>query len=289
MCTETKTPRYGTVCAGVGDGGGCTTSFLGWDTSTSCQTFNPDDGGGGSFGGGGDGGDSGSSPAPTNNNEFVDKIDDQKLKDCFKKVLENLKNIDRTCLPNLVTVLSGTTPGYNWNMQDGNVSAGNNATTAIAYNRSTGTATTTFNSDLFKGGSDLAIAKTILHESVHAYLIAYFNVDYPAAQQTYSQYFDAFQNTTRPDLNELQHNEMVRNFIGSVAGNLITYGKNQGYNLPDQFYYDLSWGGLTDTSAFKNFSEEVQKRIKNVILSEQTGKDIDGNPSQPKGNTSGGC
>ncbi|AMQ00916.1 hypothetical protein AY601_4065 [Pedobacter cryoconitis] len=219
---------------------------------------------------------------------FVNKIDDTKLKDCFKKVLENLKNIDRACLPNLVKVFSGNTPGYNWIMQDGNTSV-NNGVTNASYNRTTASATTTFNSDNFKGGSDLAIAKTILHESVHAYLVAYFGVDNISAQQTYSQYFEAYNKSTRPDLNDLQHNEMVRNFIGSVAGNLISYGKNQGYNLPDQFYYDLSWGGLQETSAFKNLTPDVQKRILNVIKIEQSGIDVDGNQSKPKGNTSGGC
>ncbi|WP_367864507.1 hypothetical protein [Pedobacter sp. WC2423] len=290
LCSTTKTPRYGTICAGEGDGGGCTTSFLGWDTATSCQSFNPDDGsaGGGDFGGGG--GDPAPNPSltPLDNNDFVNKIDDEKLKDCFKKALEKLKYIDRACLPNLVTAFAGTTPGYNWKMQDG-ITNGNNAVTSNIYNSSTGTVTTTFNSANFKGGSDLAIAKTILHESVHAYLVAYFKVDPLSAQKTFSQYLQDFNSTTRPDLNDLQHNEMVRNFIGSVAGNLITYGKNQGYNLPDQFYYDLSWGGLQETSAFKAFSEEVQKRINNVILSEQSGKDIDGNTSSPKGSTSGGC
>lgn len=94
---------------------------------------------------------------------------------------------------------------------------------------------------------------------------------------------------TSHKLNDIHHEVIVNRLIGNVAVNLIAYGKNQGYNLPDQFYYDLSWGGLQETSAFKAFSEQVQKRIKNVILSEQSGKDTSGNTSAPKGNTSGGC
>ena len=284
LCSTTSTPRYGTVCAG--ENGGCTTSLLGWETVTSCQTFNPDDGGGGSFGGGGGGGDSGSSPAPTNNNEFVDKIDDQKLKDCFKKVLENLKNIDRTCLPNLVTVFAGTTPGYNWKMQDGYI-GGNNGETNSIYDKTTQSVSTTFDSNLFKGGSDLAIAKTILHESLHAYLVTYFATDGMSANVTYSDLVNKWE--TSHNLNDIHHDVIVNRLIGSVAGNLIAYGKNQGYNLPDQFYYDLSWGGLQETSAFKNLSQDVQKRILNVIKIEQSGIDVYGNQSKPKGNTSGGC
>ncbi|MBB5619539.1 hypothetical protein HDE69_000575 [Pedobacter cryoconitis] len=238
-------------------------------------------------GGGASGGTDGTIQAK--NNEFADKIDDAKLKDCFKRVLQQLKNMDRACLPNLVTVFSGTTPGYNWKMVDGTLGADENAVTKSAYDKVSGIATTTFDSDKFRGSSDLAIAKTILHESVHAYLITYFGIDPLAAQKTYSEYLEDYNTTAHYDMNAAQHNEIVRNFVGSVAGNLITYGKNQGYNLPDQFYYDLSWGGLQKTSAFKNFSPDVQKRILNVIKIEQSGIDVDGNQSKPKGNTSGGC
>ena len=206
--------------------------------------------------------------------------------------MENLKNVDRACFPNLVNVFAGTNPGYNWKMEDG-TTPGNNASTKIAYDRLTGTVTTTFDSDNFKGGSDLAIAKTILHESVHAYLVAYFGVDQSSAKLTYSEYMDAFRSSTdagnTPDLNQMQHDVMVNRLIGGVASNLIAFGKSKGYNLPDQFYYDLSWGGLTETSAFKNLNPSVQNRIKDVIVSEQSGKDSNGNTSPPKGNTSGGC
>lgn len=232
-------------------------------------------------------GDSGepTNPAIT----FVDKIDDTKLKDCFKKVLENLKNIDRACLLNLVKVFSGNTPGYNWTIQDGILGSDLNAATKSTYDKTSGTATTTFDSSKFLGGSDLAIAKTLLHESVHAYLVTYFNVDPVAAQKTYSQYVEDYNTTAHSDMNEAQHNEIVRNFVGSVAGNLMTYGKNQGYDLPDQFYYDLSWGGLQETSAFKNLSQDVQQRIKDVIKIEQSGEDTNGNKRTPKGDTKGGC
>ncbi|WP_157287844.1 hypothetical protein [Pedobacter cryoconitis] len=219
-------------------------------------------------------------------NSFVDKIDDTKLKDCFKKVVENIKTIDKACFPNMVKVFAGTTPGYNWKMQDG-YSGGNNGDTNSIYDKTSQSVTSTFDSNLFKGGSDLAIAKTILHESIYAYLVAYFAKDALSANITYSDLVTKWE--TSHDLNGIQHDVIVNRLIGSVASNLINYGKNQGYNLQDQFYYDLSWGGLQNTSAFKNFSPDVQKRILNVIKIEQSGIDTDGNQSKPKGNTSGGC
>ncbi|QNK64820.1 hypothetical protein H7F33_10210 [Pedobacter sp. PAMC26386] len=219
---------------------------------------------------------------------FMAKIDDAKLKDCFKNVLNNLKNMDKGCIPNLVRVFAGTTPGYNWKMQDGQISANQNAVTSSSYNRTDGTVTTTFNSQNFKSGSDLAIAKTILHESAHAYLVSYFMVDQVSASKTYSEYYDAYISAKNPDMNAIQHDQVVKSFIGSIAVLLKQYGESQGYIATDQYYSDLAWGGLNETNAFKNLDPKVQARITDTLLTEQTGKDGNGNTVSPKGKL-GGC
>lgn len=246
---------------------------------------------------GGGPGDGGGFPAPApcgvpqtreqKAEEFVKKIDSSNLTPCVSKVVGKLTNIDHLCMPNMVTLFSGDTPGYNWNMIARTGPSKFNAITISEYDDVNKTVNTVFYTDNFKGGSDLAIAKTILHESVHAYLVAYFNLDQTSANKTYSEYVEDYAKSK--NMNDAQHNEMVNKFVGSVAGNLITYGKNQGYNLPDQFYYDLAWGGLQGTKAFTNLSDKVQKRINDVILSEQSGKDSEGKISAPKGKTTGGC
>ena len=248
---------------------------------------------------GGDPGDGGGFPAPTpcgvpvgptkeqKLEEFAKKIDSSRLSPCISRVVGKLNYIDHLCMPNLVTLFSGDTPGYNWILVGRPGASNFNAATLTEYDTETKSVATIFYTDNFKGGSDLAVAKTILHESVHAYLVAYFSIDSLVASKTYSQLVDDFGKSKK--LNDAQHNEMVNQFVGSIAGNLITYGKNQGYNLPDQFYYDLSWGGLQGTKAFTNLSLKVQKRINDVILSEQSGKDSEGKISAPKGKTSGGC
>lgn len=224
-------------------------------------------------------------PLPTAS--FTEKIDDSKLADCFKSVLENLKNVDYDCVGNTVSKFSGENPGYNWTVKDG-YAEGNNGQTSPLYNRQTGTVTTTFNSSNFISGSDLAIAKTILHESVHAYLVAYFRNDYTRASSNYSQLVDDYNFVTNQDLNAAQHNEVVRTFIGQIATTLEQYGQLQGYKLDYEFYSDLAWGGLTDKKAFKSLSQKDQDRILDTIYSEQNGTDRrSGNLVNIKGTASG--
>ncbi len=218
---------------------------------------------------------------------FNSKIDQTNLSPCFKQVLASLQGIDKYCMPNMVSLFAGTFPGYNWVMKDGPFDPVNNGTTSNYYDKLTGTVTTTFNSPNYTSGTDLAIAKTILHESVHAYLVAYFKVSYGEATKTYSQYADAYLTSANPNMNTLQHDQMVSSFIGSVGALLSEYGRAQGYNVPDQYYFDLAWGGLTDTNAFKHLPANVQARIINVILTEQSGVDSNGNFAIQIGRRSG--
>lgn len=106
--------------------------------------------------------------------------------------------------------------------------------------------------------------------------------------------------------------EFARNFVNEIAIPLEEYGKNKGYGHTTQFYQDLAWGGLTDqakrdsqgnivtdssgnivyeeTPLFQQLAPTPadRLRIKNTILTEMTGKDINGNTQSQTGN-SGGC
>jgi len=89
-------------------------------------------------------------------------------------ILTDIKNLSNGSVAGIIQKFSGNDPGYNWNMKDGTLPANVNAQTTSGYDRTTGTVTTTFDSQKFSNASDLSIARTILHESVHAYLVAYF-------------------------------------------------------------------------------------------------------------------
>ena len=121
-----------------------------------------------------------------------------------------------------------------------------------------------------------------------------------------------FYNVYNKNPNDTHHAEIVRNFVGDIALALKEFGIANGYNLSDQFYQDMAWGGLTDwikkdsngnitrdssgnpifeetpwlKTTFPNASD--RNRIRNIILIELTKKDRNGNTKAQKG-TSTGC
>ncbi len=102
-----------------------------------------------------------------------DKIDDNQLKPCMKAILTQLRKIRAS--PGSVLMRFDATSGnfkYNWRVKDGTLPANVNGQTSSVL--SGGYATTTFDSSKFKSASDLSLARTLLHESVHAFLVVEF-------------------------------------------------------------------------------------------------------------------
>jgi hypothetical protein len=214
-----------------------------------------------------------------------ERIIDQNLRPCMQPVISDIKNLGQGSVGRIIQRFAGSTPGYNWELTDGRLAGGINAHTSQNYNSSTGTVTTTFDSYKFTNSTDLSVARTILHESIHAYLVAYFRLDPLSASQTFAQLLqDYFQ---LQDVNAAHHNEMTRNFVNEIAIALQEYGINKGYNLDFEFYQDMAWAGLTTTSAFQALSESVKNRINNTIQVELVGVDTNGNPQAQRGSRIG--
>lgn len=128
----------------------------------------------------------------------------------------------------------------------------------------------------------------MLHEEVHAYLIAYFANDRVYANATLATLVDAWR--TAPmgaDPNIYHHNEMAQGWIGDIAWSLKQYGVSKGYALSDQFYSDMAWAGLFNTNLFKAKSADEQKRIRDTVQAEINGTDSDGKPATQAGKKTG--
>jgi hypothetical protein len=252
-------------------------------------------GGGGDSGGWGGGGGGASTPTqPTQTNT----IDQSQLKICQTQVLQRLQTASGTALLGIVKLFSGAEPGYNWIVKDGILSANTYGETISLYDTSTRSVTTTFDASKWGDATDLSIARTMLHEAIHAYLVAYFaNSRYALSPNaTFGEMITAYNAASlagqEPNLNVIHHNEMAyggngNGWIGDVAWSLKQYGLQQGYKLSDQFYMDMAWGGLTETSAFLKLPASDQTRILNTILTELSGKDINDKPVKQVGNTAG--
>lgn len=218
---------------------------------------------------------------------FEENIDDTDLEPCLKTILNDLKNIE-SGIGHIITKFAGNDPGYNWKVKDSTLSGTNTAFTESPahYNSVTGTITTTFDSQTWLNATDISWARTILHESVHAYLSVFFKTDRPNWIATYPemvQEWGTFQNW-----NDVHHEEFARSLIDQIALSLKEYGEFKGYNLSNQFYEDMAWGGLQDTSLYQALPIGDKNRISDVLAIELTGQDIQNNSQNQKG-VNAGC
>ncbi len=231
---------------------------------------------------------------------FLNRIDDSDLNCCMKSIVADIKKLSNGSVAGIIQKFASGTPGYNWKMKDARLSLHKNGETHLAYKRATGTVTTLFDSRKLRDASDLCIAAIILHESVHAYLVAYFEnegrfPDGGAFAKTYPALFKIYAHDWR-NINIHQHTQMVQSFIADIANALQEFGRKRGYNLPGQYYQDMVWGGLTSDSDYQPtilFLQLVpdsadRERILNRLSSEQSGYDLNGWPAQQSG-TIGGC
>lgn len=214
---------------------------------------------------------------------FDNRIDDSKLSPCATTILNDLKRLNSGQLANVIQTFAGQSPTYNWNVQSGSLQSGMNAGT-LSYDRSTHTVTTTFDTNKFSHATDLSVARTILHESIHAYIGAYFIADPNLFRASYPDLIMAYAIQTNISANDLQHDDMVKNWVRNIASSLEEYGKAKGYNLSSDYYNAMAWGGLEGTRAFQNLPN--RNSIKEIILTELTGKDSSGNPATQQGSSS---
>ncbi|MEJ8801313.1 hypothetical protein [Pontibacter sp. H249] len=91
--------------------------------------------------------------------------------------MSDIKNLTQG-VGQIIIKFAGSTPGYNCEVKNGVINNQyTNAFTNSNYDRLNGIVTTTFDSNEFINSSDISVVRTILHESVHAYLVAYFSTD----------------------------------------------------------------------------------------------------------------
>lgn len=238
-----------------------------------------------------------------------DQIDYTQLDSCVSAVMDDVRTLQEGMTWIIAMLEANAQPAagflslafekYNWTVLSGNNSANYNGSTLPAFNGNNQfeKVVTVIDSDKLKDATDLSIARTILHESIHAYLIARYietsNDNYTLFELSYPQLLLDYANGI--DSNTAQHGAIVRNFLKPMADALEEYGLKRGYNLNRAFYDDLVWGGLIvdDSETYYPWfplvftTVEERERVRNVVNVELTGKDIHGSPKQQKGQKAG--
>nr|WP_162988728.1 hypothetical protein [Pedobacter schmidteae] len=135
-----------------------------------------------------------------------------------------------------------------------------------------------FNKNYLNEATDLAIARTMIHELMHAYFTyGLFNITDPG----YAQFVKAndllFKEGGDPadDQNDAQHEQIATKYVEGLARMLELYASTNGITSPDssltlaEYCKDLAWGGLSATKAYRLYAPS-KSRIQANLLKEQT-------------------
>ena len=147
--------------------------------------------------------------------------------------------------------------------------------------------TITLDENYLKNATRLSIARTIMHESIHAYLNAYF-YQYPDFQnKDFSRALQFYLNSFGKDMNGSQHELMV-NYVEAMSKALYEWDRhyNSGHSADFDYCKSLCYAGLSyktkdsagndiyeDSDAFKNMvpNKADRDKIKEKINNENTG------------------
>ncbi|WP_194974227.1 hypothetical protein [Aquiflexum lacus] len=273
--TVSFTVTYHCTSGGGGSSsGGSTGSSYGNDSGTSWGsggTGTYEYGGSGSYGT--VGGTTYTPPVITSPTIRIELIDMEELSDCHQDIINDLIGSTQFEFFRIFRLFYGDKPipkNYNVKFQYG-VCGNPNANACTSPNLDNGWATITINSSNLKNSSDLSFARTILHETLHAYFL--FEALYPSncdLQCLLNNYLIRYNSTSH---NNMTHHALFTEtkFLNDISVELKNYGQSKGYSFTDQFYNDLSWGGLTRTEVFLKGKNDVEKnRIIEVNWVENT-------------------
>lgn len=195
-----------------------------------------------------------------------EKIEDENLDPCSKGILDELKTLQQFDIAKVLSRFGDVDSTYDWEIKTGIPTESNNVF-ETDWVRNNGVPTTynyltLVNPSYINSATDLAIARTVLHEAVHAYILSYiddFLEDPNTNQQIFQNnfanlwnYFVAKSNNIEVgDIEDAHHEEMAETFVYSIGDALAEYDNNQ---QNEDYYRYLAWGSLFETDAWATAS-----------------------------------
>ena len=190
---------------------------------------------------------------------------------------------------------SSVPDNYNWFIMGENSNGTTNASATTSPTVGSGEfVKTIIYKDNTSAATDLSMAKTIIHESFHAYLV--FVYKFQNIDKSYKNLLDKYALDNSTNANDTHYGIFIQeNVISEIAEGLKEYGENNGYNLSPQYYQDMAWGGLThieQPSGLGNYiinpafnqvipNNSDQQRIINRLNAEKNNQSVNG--IQPEG------
>lgn len=189
-----------------------------------------------------------------------DKLRQKSLKQIFANVLQ----IKEGKIGAIIQKFQSNTPYWVWMVQEGTLPKNVNAKTQLT---SEGTLTI-LDYDKLKKATNLSVARTIIHEMVHAYLTLFYRLDPVQARVDYPDIYIKWQINKNFDYDQLQHEEIENKFLDDFTAALKEYGSDTELNISDAVYADLAWGGL-DFKNSNQLTEIAKERVQDRLIAEQ--------------------
>lgn len=210
--------------------------------------------------------DSTQPPIKSSAADVVVNIKDDLRHESMKRVLAGIINLKKGKIGEIIQKFSRPDQKWVWKVKEGNLPTHTNAKTE----RTREGVLTTLDYGKLKRASTLSVARTIIHEMVHAYLVLYFQLDGLNANKEYPEIVRAWQVTPDPDLNSIHHAEMANSLVDDIALAVKEYGLSVGHYVEDSVCRELAWAGL-DFQNNDQLAEENKMRIQQRLSAEQLG------------------
>ena len=116
-------------------------------------------------------------------------------------------------------------------------------------------ATIIFDTEYLNSATDLSLARTIIHESIHA--MFYLGVDGGMGSAFTEANKLLYDGNGSYQLQPVQHQQMALNYVDEIATLLKSFANDRGITPPvpeserDEYYELLAYGGLHDSDAWE--------------------------------------
>lgn len=189
----------------------------------------------------------------------------------LKEIAQQVFDLKEGRISDILSGFSSDKQNWNWILEEGSLPKNTNASTRFTAKG----AVTTLDYNKLAKATSISVARTIIHEMVHAYLLLSFQYNSLNAKKLFPGIVTAWNNQTNPDFNRIQHQEMALSFVDDIAFALQEVNERQGVVADNSIYLDLAWGGLdfqNNESLDDTDKERIQIRLvaAQLSLSEET-------------------
>ena len=219
--------------------------------------------------------------------DFDYEIKNEFTKPCLTKILDDIKNISKpdskTAKLNLdakthtmAEIINqfnqpkNTFPNWDFTITNGNLNTSKGRTRIKFKDNDISKIDIIIDNNYSKNASDIAIARTIFYETIHAYLTFYYQNFYKYKPSNLNLDFLWNSYINIGSILQIDHTEMLNKYIEVMQKALIDYAQYKGYDVSNkQYYKDLCYSGLigqVDLSAYLTTGDI--NRIKDNIQKE---------------------